>query len=124
MENFDIKLNLLKLSNAGIMSIKGKAQTKVCLVVPIEDNHLYVSRSETGAAKAVYVDLSAYSIREPKYDQTHLVKQSLPKDVRTSMTEEELKAQPILGGMKPFGNNAASVDAPFVQAENDDDLPF
>lgn len=128
MDNYDIKLNALKFRNAGVMSIKGKTQTKRCLVIPIEDNNLFVSANDNGTAKAVYMDLNAYALREPKYDQTHLVKQALPKEVREHMTNEQLKALPILGGLKPFNNapvNAVNTcDAPFAQPVANEDLPF
>ena len=128
-ENYGIKVNALKYHNSGIMNIKGRTGTKRCLVVPIEENHLFVSANDDGSPKAVYLDLNAFALREPKYDQTHLVKQSLPKDVRESMPKERLDAMPILGGMKPFDNipvNAvATCDAPFVQPlDNNSDLPF
>lgn len=75
------------------------------------------------------MDLNAFALREPKYEQTHIVKQSLPKDVRESMTKEQLDAMPILGGMKPLVNpsaNAATAsNVPFAQpTEDDSDLPF
>nr|DAU72334.1 MAG TPA: hypothetical protein [Caudoviricetes sp.] len=44
------------------------------------------------------------------------------------MSEEERKAQPILGGMKPMNiearNGASNCDAPFAQVSDLDDLPF
>lgn len=110
------------------MSIKGRTGTKRCLVVPIEESHLFVSANADGTPKAVYLDLNAFALRESKYDQTHLVKQSLPKEVRESMTKDQLDAMPILGGMKPFDNtpvnSTATCDAPFAQPVDDSDLPF
>lgn len=127
-ENYSIKLNALKLRNAGVLTIKGHTSSKRCLVVPIDDNNLFVSANADGTPKAVYLDLNAYALREPKYDQTHLVKQSISKEVRENMTKEQLDAVPILGGMKPFDNTpvnaAATCDAPFAQSENEDELPF
>lgn len=127
-ENFGIKLNALKYKNAGVASLKGSIATKKCLVIPIEDNNLFVSVNTDGTPKAVYLDLSAFALREPKYDQTHLVKQSLPKEVREKMSKEELDAMPILGGMKAFesvSNNAADAcKAPIVGVGSVDDLPF
>lgn len=87
-----------------------------------------MSVNADGTPKAVYLDLSAFALREPKYDQTHLVKQSLPKEVREKMSKEELDAMPILGGMKAFEsvlNNAADAcNAPIVGVARIDDLPF
>lgn len=127
-ENFGIKLNALKYKNAGVASLKGSTATKKCLVIPIEDNNLFVSANADGTPKAVYLDLRAFALRESKYDQTHLVKQSLPKEVREKMSKEELDAMPILGGMKAFesvSNNAADAcNAPMVGVGSVDDLPF
>lgn len=97
--------------------------------MPIEDNHLFESVNEDGSPKAVYLDLTAFALREAKYEQTHIVKQSLPKDVRESMTKEQLDAMPILGGIKPLVNpsaNAATAsNVPFAQStEDNSDLPF
>ena len=128
-DNYGIHFNALKYVNSGVLNIKGRSETKRCLVVPIEDNHLFESVNEDGSPKAVCLDLNAFALREPKYEQTHIVKQSLPKDVRESMTKEQLDAMPILGGMKPLVNpsaNAATAsNVPFAQpTEDDSDLPF
>lgn len=128
-ENYGIKVNALKYQNAGVLNIKGRTGTKRCLVVPIEDNHLFESVNEDGSPKAVYLDLTAFALREVKYEQTHLIKQSLPKEIRESMTKEQLDAMPILGGMKqlvnPSANAAAASNVPFAQStEDNSDLPF
>ena len=65
----------------------------------------------------------------PNTNRRILSMQSLPKDVRESMTKEQLDAMPILGGMKPLVNpstNAATAsNVPFAQpTEDDSDLPF
>lgn len=91
-ENYGIKVNALKYQNAGVLNIKGRTGTKRCLVVPIEDNLLLESVNEDGSPKAVYLDLIAFALREAKYEQTHLIKQSLPKVIRESMTKEQLNA--------------------------------
>lgn len=128
-DNYGIHFNALKYVNSGVLTIIGRSETKRCLVVPIEDNHLFESVNEDGSPKAVYLDLNAFALREPKYEQTHIVKQSLPKDVRESMTKEQLDAMPILGGMKllvnPSANAATASNVPFAQpTEDDSDLPF
>ena len=128
-DNYGIHFNALKYVNSGVLNIKGRSETKRCLVVPIEDNHLFESVNEDGSPKAVYLDLNAFALREPKYEQTHIVKQSLPKEVRESMTKEQLDAMPILGGMKPLvnpsANDATASNVPFAQPTEDySDLPF
>ena len=71
----------------------------------------------------MYLDLIAFKIENPQYKETHMIKQSLPKEVRESMSEEDKNAQPILGGLNvnlSGGSNSAKVDT----IDEDDDLPF
>ncbi len=128
MENYNIKLNLMKLSRAGIMQIQGRGEVLRCLVIPVAENHLFVGTDENNRPKSAYLDVTAWAMRNPKYEETHLIKYSLPKDVREQMSEEERKVQPILGGMKPMKaeirNGASNCDAPFAQVGDIDDLPF
>lgn len=123
------KQNLLKFKNACVISVKGKTETKKGVFIPIEDNHLFVSADMgTNKAKGVYIDFFAWSNKEPgKFGDTHMFVQSLPKDVREKMPEQELKQLPIFGNMKPFeqSNAASSVDAAAPSLVEDDmDLPF
>lgn len=128
MDNFNAKLNLLKLKRAGVMQIQGRGEVLRCLVIPIEENNIFVSTDDNNRPKAAYLDLTAWALQNPKYDETHMIKQSLPKEVREKMTDEEKKAMPILGGMRPASldvkNAATTCDAPFAQTQNLDDLPF
>lgn len=128
MDNFNAKLNLLKLKRAGVMQIQGRGEVLRCLVIPIEENNIFVSTDDNNRPKAAYLDLTAWALQNPKYDETHMIKQSLPKEVREKMTDKEKKAMPILGGMRPVSfevqNAATTCDAPFAQTQNLDDLPF
>ena len=67
-------------------------------------------------------------MREPRYDDTHLVKQSLSKEVYQAMTEDERKAQPILGSLKPIETQQRQMEVTTtseVAADSDfDDVPF
>lgn len=128
MTDFNGKLNLLKLKRAGIMQIQGRTGVLRCLVIPVEDNNIFVTTDENNHPKAAYIDLTAWELKNPKYDETHMIKQSLPKEVREKMTDEEKKAIPILGGLKPVifesQNAASSCAAPIAQTQNSDNLPF
>ena len=120
MAKFTLKLNLLALKNAAVTRLKGAQETKLCLVIPIEDNRLYVGD------KGVYLDLTAFELRETgRHGDTHLLKQSLPKQAYKSMSEEERKAQPLLGSMKPLESQPQSyAAAPMSYAEDEEALPF
>lgn len=110
------------------MQIQGRTGVLRCLVIPVEDNNIFVTTDENNHPKAAYIDLTAWELKNPKYDETHMIKQSLPKEVREKMTDKEKKAIPILGGLKPVifesQNAASSCAAPIAQTQNSDDLPF
>lgn len=130
MGNFSGRQDLLKFKNACVISVKGKTGSKKGVFIPIEDNNLFVTSDDNNKAKSVYFDFMAFETRNPgKFGDTHMIKQSLDKDTRSKMSEEEKRAMPIIGNMKPmeFQNAAQTVEAPVapvVQEEEDDSLPF
>lgn len=79
------------------------------------------------------MDIVMFSQKEPMKDkdgaiiQTHLVKQSLPKEVREAMTKEEQMAQPIIGSLCIIGagmqQERVAVQDTSIP-DTDDDLPF
>ena len=72
--NLTGSVNLLKLEKAGIATIKNKK----CVVIPIEENDLYVIMDENQKAKAVYLNVNINERREPsQYGNTHYCKQYL-----------------------------------------------
>lgn len=127
MTSFCGKFNLLKFKNSCILSIKGKSEIKKGVFIPIDDNNLFVSADENLKAKGAYFDFNAWENQQVgKYGDTHSIRQSISKEVRDKMAEEELKAIPYLGNMKPYeaSNLSATVNAPVANIEEDDDLPF
>src|SRR5690606_13345668 len=101
--------------NATVLK-SGKNKDVDCLLIPIDQNSLF--KSEKGG---VYLNLIHFEMKEPKDYGDHIVKQSLPKEVRESMSDEEKQSQPILGNSK-FEFTASEASAPVVDTE--DDLPF
>lgn len=126
--NYSGKLNLLKFRNPCIVTVKGNSSTKRGIFIPIDDNNLFISADENLKAKGAYVDFNAWENQQPgKYGDTHSIRQSLAKEVRERMTEDELKSVPYFGNMKPYEvqNASQSVYAPTAQVDEDtDDLPF
>jgi len=133
--NLSIKINLSRIPGVIFTKLTGKTgQKKDCIVIPVEDCHLFVGE------KGVYLDLSAYEFKEQKYADSHMVKQSFSKEtieeikqlaliVNPNLTEQEMqdvlnKANPIIGGIKPF----QKVEMQPTQATDfnpqPDDLPF
>ena len=121
MSNLGIKVNLKKLKNVAIIDVKGRETTKRGVFIPIDDNSIFISE------KGYYFNLVAFEMKDPKHDDTHLVKLSLEKAVYDAMTEEERNNQPIIGGLRPivaakFQTEASTtVDA---SGDGSDDLPF
>lgn len=114
------KINLLNL-HAVKRYEKSASGLVECLIIPIEKNKLFVGE------KGVYLDIVGFEIREPKEGSkdTHVVKQSFSKEAREAMTEEQLKALPILGNLSVLsGGNSAEPVSPTITLQPDDDLPF
>lgn len=125
--NYSGKLNLLKFRNACIVSVQGRTEKKKGIFIPIDDNNLFISADENLRAKGAYLDFIAWENQQPgKYGDTHSLRQSLAKEVREQMTEEEQKAIPFIGNMKPYElqNASQSAHAPAVEVYSEDDLPF
>lgn len=123
MANFSIKTDLLKLKGSFLTNLKGKTATKRCLVIPIDDSGLFLGE------KGVYLNLTAIEMREERYGDTHVLKQSIPKDVYQAMSEEERNAQPIFGSLKPLApappkEMSVTQTTDTAAVENEDDLPF
>ena len=123
MNRISGKINLMQLTAVRKM-ITGKDNKPVeCIVLPIEKNKLFIGKN------GVYLDLIAFGIDPAKITaenpSTHLLKQSFSKEVREAMTEDELKALPILGNLQVWSGQGESEPASDmgVQEENDN-LPF
>lgn len=123
--NSNVNLNLLKLKSAGVMNIQGKTATKECIVIPVEENQIFVSKDDNGRAKGAYLSLTMWENQTPsQYGDTHYIKQQFDKDYREAHAEE-MKNTPILGNVKPIKSTAQPIinDAP-VSAVDNGDLPF
>lgn len=125
MSNISGKLNFRQLLSH-VMNMKGKNGDQVrCLIIPIKENHLVEGE------KGVYLDFTGFEIaKEKRGDRkdTHLVKQSLPKEVYETMTDDQKQQLPILGNLIVWGFQEPS-PREFEMgaaggAPEEDDLPF
>lgn len=120
MSNISIKLNLLQL-NAVVKKLKGKSGEIECLVLPLRENNFFVSE------KGIYLDLQAFELKQKKEGSkdTHLVKQSLPKEVYEQLSEEGKRAIPIIGNLAIWDSGTAQqTRSSAVSTDETDDLPF
>ena len=123
MSNYSIKIDLQKLQNAFLRKFTGKTATKTCICIPIEDNPaLFLGE------KGCYLSLVANAQENPQYGNSHFVRGDIPRELYDQMTEEQRKAFPIIGNMKPIQPKqqqvsvTISMDAPEEQPQ--EDLPF
>ena len=115
------KLNLTALHHV-LMTKKGQSGQIEGVFIPIEKNKLF--KSDKGN---VYLDIVGFEIANPQYEDTHLVKQSIPKAEREKMTEDEIKEMPIIGNFKVFTAGEATPNSPVtgtISDEDEGDLPF
>lgn len=123
MQNFGIKIDLQKLQNAFLRVFKGKTATKRCIVIPIEDNPAIFL-----GEKGCYLNLTAVGVENSQYKDTHFLRGNIPNETYQKMTEEQRRAFPILGNMRPIMpktqqvNGVVDMDAP--EGQQNDDLPF
>lgn len=122
MDNFLISVQLTRLEGVGRVLLKGKDGKKIdCLAIPIEKNFLSISQTNE-----VYLNAVAWSNDSLKNGQTHLLKQSYPKEIADKMTIEQKRAVPIIGNVKPMLQKREletySLDAP--GPDEGPDLPF
>ncbi len=142
MSNYKLigSVNLAKLNNVGIMSVKGKSgAVKKCVVIPIEDNDIFVKVStktrtdgQQYESRIFGLGVECYEKKEiDQYGNSHYLKRSVSKEYLNSHSQEEVEAmnKTYLGDMKPVeipSSNQASTIAPQAEvvADNEDDLPF
>lgn len=133
-------LNLAKLTNVGLMNVKGKSgATKKCVVIPIEDNDIFVKvteKTDTNGNKHTNrifgLGVEVYEKREAdQYGNTHYLKRSVRKEYINSHKQEEVDAmsKTYLGDLKtveiPSSNQAGTIKPEQeAAAGNEDDLPF
>ena len=91
---FTLKINLSQLKSARMTTPNGKK----CIVIPIEENNLYVGKDE----KAIYLDIVGFGYTAKNADDknTHILKQSFSREHLAALTEDQRKALPILGNAR------------------------
>lgn len=129
--NLSGSLDLIRMENACIITVPGKTATKRGVFIPIEENDIFVTKDEfTGKTKAAYYNMNINQRREvSERGSTHYAKPAVSKKFAEQFPElAEKRRNTYLGDFKPFvfeGSNAVnSVEAPVVQPQPNDDLPF
>lgn len=130
MSNYNLKIALTKLKGAKVMEIAGKTCTKLCVVIPIDNEEGTVIDSYEGKIDGiptmkplddVQLNLTAFEFREQKYGQTHGIKAAFSKKRMERMREDDLRAMPFVGNMKPWNIATASAPAEDLPADDSED---
>lgn len=115
MSNISTKINLLAIPGAKRTELEGKNGKVAVIAIPIEYANLY------NGEKGVYLDLIGFDVKAPREGSkdTHLVKQSLPKEKQTDN-------MPILGSHIAWGQPIVQKESSNTQSSSSDidDLPF
>lgn len=128
MSNLNLSIDLTKLPGAKVMDIQGERSTRQCVVIPIDNKVGIVCDGYTGKDPGtglptekyfehVRLNLVGIEYREPKYGATHGLKASYSTEHMQRMSEDQLRAAPWLGNVKPW---TLTVSKP---QPNHDDLP-
>lgn len=120
--NYSIKVDGLKLQGAFMRNLVGKTATKRCLIIPIEDNpNIFLGE------KGCYLNFTAVEVSNPQFGDTHCIRADLPKEVYERMTDEQRRAVPILGNMRPIRPAQMQVQGTMSMdgfGGGQDDFPF
>ena len=122
--NFNLKLNLSKLRK--VKYLQKDEEQYIC--IPVKANQIF------NGQKGFYLELTAFELKDRKYNDSHLVKLSVQKKVLESLSEEQKQQLPIIGSLSEFGafyvkkedtiNENFGDDPKNVKDINEDDLPF
>lgn len=126
--NYNLRIALTKIKGAKVMDIEGKTCTKRCVVIPIDSEEGTVRDSYEGKIDGlpttkflsdVMLNLTAFEFKEKKYGQSHGIKASFSKKKLERTSEEELRAMPFVGNMKPWVMNTSDDDLPPAYEKED-----
>lgn len=126
--NYNLRIALTKIKGAKVMDIEGKTCTKRCVVIPIDSDEGTVQDSYEGKIDGlpttkylsdVMLNLTAFEFKEKKYGQSHGIKASFSRKKLERTSEEELKAMPFVGNMKPWVINTSDDDLPPAYEKED-----
>lgn len=121
--NFNIKLNLSKLRKVKYLTNEGEQY--VC--IPVKPNCIF------NGQKGFYLELAAFQLQNQKYNESHLIKLSVTKEVFDKLTDEQKNKLPIVGSLSEFRSqikmvqmeNSEFSDTPKnASFDEEDDLPF
>ncbi len=109
MDNYNIELNAADLPGAVVTEVTLGGVTKKCVCIPI-DNYIgycadgYMNnRGEFKSFKSAKIRLSAYAMKQPKYDDTHYIVPNIGKEAFQDMDDNTRKRyERLVGYLRPW----------------------
>lgn len=132
-------INFARLENVGIMDIKGKSATKKCVVIPVDDNDIFIKIDEKVNEQTgeIYIQrlfnlgIEILEKREPdQWGNVCYAKLSTSKEWINAHTPQQLEVRNriYLGNFKSVtiqsSNQATTMDSPTVEVGEKDEVPF
>lgn len=99
--NYKVSVDLAKVAGAQVVNENGQ------VFVKIPADWLFVSQKG-----GYYLTMTAWEQEQSQYGDTHYIKQSFTKEVIDMLTDEERKAIPTLGRLKPKDAQPAAPRTP------------
>lgn len=122
LSNFNIEIDLLKLKGAKVQDIRGRSETRRCIVIPIDNEtgtvkDSYYTRNERGELitvplESVTLRLTAFELRDKSRGNSHLIKPAFSRQVNELMTDKQRRQIPFIGAIMPW--------APSSEGEKED----
>lgn len=95
---YNMKINFMKMRNTAIQELKiDESTTKQCVIIPVEDNKIFVSE-KTGSA---YAEFECIPLKQMQYFQSHIIRLKYPEEDMEKLTKEEIHDITTLGSLTP-----------------------
>ena len=88
-----VGIHLNKLNGASVVDVRGKK----CVVIPVEENGIYISDKGT-----IVLSYFMSKLQEEKWGKTHSLKRKLTKEEYKTWTKEQKDNNPIAGYFEPY----------------------
>lgn len=118
MENYNIKVNLAKIK--GAVAYKDPSSKKKYLMLPLDNPCFFQGKS------GVYLNIAAWQFKDGganSYNESHYLRESLPKSEYEKLSQEEKKAMPIIGSMSVMEFATKQFNGA-INMDDCEDLPF
>ncbi len=122
-----IKINIDKI---GAVLTTDKNGKKI-IVMPFKPSYIETFKRKNGT-NGISLKFQTFKLKENRvsntpFQDTHIIKQDIKKEVYEKLTEEQIKLIPICGNVSEYKGEQAAPEQPdqeYNSQEEDDDLPF